>query len=229
MRTFTCRSTFLYAIGSGLPLPLSVLIIASSLCVTPSGLKSLCLPAFCLFLICLSAFICLFNSSACSIHLPVPFICLFNSSACSIHLAVPFICLFNSSACSIHLPVPFICLFNSSACYIHLPVQFICLFHSSACSIHLPVPFRWFSSLLPVPAIWHSFHLPIHSSPCPFICLSFHLLVQCSFICLSVPLCGIHLYVHSVVHCTVCTLAPLYILTREKKLPPPSPSQSGQR
>ncbi len=54
-------------------------------------------------LICMSAFICLFS---------VQFICLFHSSACSIHLPVPssaspFICLFNSSACSIHLPVPF--------------------------------------------------------------------------------------------------------------------------
>ncbi len=76
-------------------LPLSGLIIASSLCVTLLLLGvslsvcqlSACLLIF-LYIHLLVQFICLFHSSACSIHLPVPFICLFNSSACSVHLLV---------------------------------------------------------------------------------------------------------------------------------------------
>jgi hypothetical protein len=124
---------------------------------TPSGRKSFCLPAFCLFLICLS------------IHLPIQYICLFHSSAC------PVCCQFNSSACSIHLLV------QSSACcnhpaFLSSAYSFSSLCNhvhvlSSACSNHL----TFLSSAYQFISL--SIIVLVLSYACTFICLSVHVCV----------------------------------------------------
>ncbi len=205
-----CLRLLYWVLASPTPPPLSGLIIASSLCVTPSGgtvSLSVCqlyaCPFICLFLPSACSVICLFHSSACSIHLPVQFICLFNSSAFSNHLAVPFICLFHSSAC------PVFCLFHSSACplqssacSIHLLLQSsACSIHllvqSSACSIHLLVQSADCFTHLLLQSSACSSHLALLSSAYPFISLSIIVLVlsyACTLICLSVHVCVIHQY-----------------------------------